>query len=244
MNIALIGYGKMGKAIEAIAIKRGHQICARVDAENPIEKVDLSAADVAIEFTAPHAVLQHIDYLLEKNIPTVVGTTGWNEALPSVKDKVKQANGALLHASNFSVGVNLFFELNKYLAKLMSPQSDYKVQMTEIHHLQKLDAPSGTAISLADGITANHKNYNAWFCEEHDTQNKPANDALEITALREENVPGTHKVAYQSAIDRIVIEHEAHSREGFASGAVVAAEWLIDKKGVFTMQDVLNLNSL
>lgn len=244
MNIALIGYGKMGKAIASIAIKRGHQICARVDAENPIESVDLSSADVAIEFTAPHAVLHHIDYLLEKKIPIVVGTTGWNKELPSVKEKVSKFDGALLHASNFSIGVNLFFELNKYLAKLMSPQADYKVQMTEIHHLQKLDAPSGTAISLADGITANHNNYTSWFCEEHETHNKPSKNSLEIVALREENVPGTHQVTYQSAIDRIVIEHEAHSREGFASGSLVAAEWLVGKKGVFTMQDVLNLNSL
>lgn len=243
MNIALIGYGKMGKAIEKIAVDRGHQIVAIVDQENTIGNADLSSVDVAIEFTVPAKVIDHIHFLLAKNIPTVVGTTGWNDQLRSITELVKKQNGALLHASNFSVGVNLFFEINKKLAQLMSNHPDYYVSMEEIHHTQKLDAPSGTAITLAEGIIKNHASVSSWNCPQHPTQHE-FNGGVEIEAIRKPEVPGTHSVKYASSIDEITISHEAKNRTGFALGAVLAAEWLANNKnGVFTMSDVLNINS-
>lgn len=241
MKIALIGYGRMGQAIETIALKRGHSISAKVNSENPIESVDLTDTDVAIEFSVPQTVVKNINILLDKKIPVVVGTTGWNDSLEEISNRVESNNLSLLHASNFSVGVNLFFKLNEQLAKLMNPHSDYYVSMEEIHHTKKLDAPSGTAITLAEGVIANHKAVDNWNCPQHPTNNE-FNGGVEINALRVPDVPGTHEIRYQSDIDTISIKHKAHSRKGFATGAVIAAEWLINKKGVYTMRDVLEIN--
>lgn len=238
MKIALVGYGKMGKAIEAIAIQRGHEIVLKSTSKKPLKKEDLSNVDAAIEFSIPSTVLSNINILLESNIPTVVGTTGWNDSLAKITQDVNSTNGALLHASNFSIGVNIFFKVNEYLAKIMDTQKAYTCDMTEIHHLQKLDAPSGTAITLAEQIIANHSDYMGHFCEENNES--PADKSINIKALREPEVPGTHIINYSSEIDTLTIKHEAHNRQGFALGAVVAAEWIHDKKGVFTMQDVLN----
>jgi 4-hydroxy-tetrahydrodipicolinate reductase len=239
MNIALIGYGKMGKAIEQIALERGHTIVAIVNSELPIDQVDLSTADVAIEFSRPELAVEHIKRCVEQHIPIVVGTTAWNDNLKDVEDFVTKRNGALLHASNFSIGVNIFFEINKKLAQLMSGQPEYTVCLDEIHHLQKLDAPSGTALSLANGILENHSDYISWVLGEekkpHTTQGQ-----LAVTSYREPDVPGTHTIHYTSPVDTITIEHVAHNRKGFAQGAVIAAEWIVDRNGVFTMSDVLN----
>lgn len=241
MKIALIGYGRMGQAIETIALERGHTISAKVNSENPIETVDLTNTDVAIEFSVPQTVVKNINRLLDKKIPVVVGTTGWNDSLNEISKRVESEDLSLLHASNFSVGVNLFFKLNEQLAKLMNPHSDYYVSMEEIHHTKKLDAPSGTAITLAEGVISNHKAVDNWSCPQHPTNNE-FNGGVEINALRIPDVPGTHEIRYQSDIDTISIKHEAHSRKGFATGAVIAAEWLINKKGVYTMRDVLEIN--
>lgn len=238
MKIALIGYGKMGKAIEEIALERGHTISAKVTTANPIEITDLSDSDCAIEFSNPDSVLNHIDVCLEKQLPVVVGTTAWNDSLPAVTEKVTRLNGALLHASNFSVGVNILFEINKQLARIMNHQPSYTVKIDEIHHLQKLDAPSGTAITIANGIFEEHQNYSKWILGEEKVPATKYNE-LPIISFREPEVPGTHIITYQSDIDTIQLSHEAHSRKGFALGAVLAAEYLHDKKGVFTMSDVL-----
>ena len=242
MNIALIGYGKMGKEIEAIALSRGHHITSRVDSKLTIENADFSDCDVAIEFSKPDMAMKHIDFCLDNEIPVVVGTTGWNHQLDLVTNKVNSTNGSLLHASNFSVGVNIFFELNKRLAQLMDHQREYQLSMTEIHHTQKLDAPSGTAISLANDIIS-ETDYEAWKCmENNDGKPSSASPEFDIIAKRIPEVPGTHIIEYQSDIDIIEIKHEAKNRKGFALGAVLAAEWLHGKKGIFTMKDVLNLS--
>lgn len=237
MKIALIGYGKMGKAIEEIAISRGHEVILKCTSKNTIEEADFSLVDVAIEFTKPELAVKHIHFCLDKNIPLVVGTTGWNKELDSIKEKTKSINGSLLHASNFSVGVNIFFELNKKLAELMSGNSDYSASIEEIHHVQKLDAPSGTAITLAEGLIENNSNYSSWKLADSNSENQ---NQLPIIAQRLPEVPGTHTIQYSSDIDSISITHEAHNRKGFALGAVIAAEWLKNKRGVFTMKDVLN----
>ena len=237
MNIALIGYGKMGKAIEKIAIEKGHQITAIVDSKNPIELLKINNIDVAIEFTRPELARKHMVYCLEIGLPIVVGTTAWKEDLPAITDMVNKQNGSLVHASNFSIGVNLFFEMNKKLAKIMEAHPAYKLEMTEIHHTQKLDKPSGTAVTLAEEIIEQNTNYKHWRLAE---DNKLVNEnEFFIHALREENVPGTHLISYESQIDSIHFEHVAHTRDGFALGAIVAAEWLQNKKGIFTMKDVL-----
>ncbi len=237
MNIALIGYGKMGKAIEKIAIEKGHQITAIVDSKNPIELMNINNIDVAIEFTRPELARKHMVYCLEIGLPIVVGTTAWKEDLPAITDMVNKQNGSLVHASNFSIGVNLFFEMNKKLAKIMEAHPAYKLEMTEIHHTQKLDKPSGTAVTLAEEIIEQNTNYKHWRLAE---DNKLVNEnEFFIHALREENVPGTHLISYESQIDSIHFEHIAHTRDGFALGALVAAEWLQNKKGIFTMKDVL-----
>lgn len=238
MKIALIGYGKMGKAIEEIALERGHTISAKVTTAHPIEQMDLTDSDCAIEFSNPDSVLNHIDVCLAKQLPIVVGTTAWNDALHAVTEKVTRSNGALLHASNFSVGVNILFEINKQLARIMNHQPSYTVKIDEIHHLQKLDAPSGTAITIANGIFEEHQNYSKWVLgeEEMPTTN---DEELPIISFREPEVPGTHIISYESAIDTIQLSHEAHNRKGFALGAVLAAEYLHNKKGIFTMSDVL-----
>lgn len=240
MNIALVGYGKMGKAIEQIALERGHTITAIVNSTHPIERANFENVDVAIEFSVPHLALKHIHFFLENNIPCVVGTTGWNAELNSITKKANDLNSSFLYASNFSIGVNLFFKLNEQLARLMSNHPSYKINMEEIHHIQKLDAPSGTAISLAEGIIQNHENYDNWFCPQAETNNIN-NNGIAIEAVREPEVPGTHAIHYTSSIDSITISHQAHNRTGFATGAVVAAEWLLHKKGIFTMRDVLNI---
>tara|TARA_B100000508_G_scaffold141026_1_gene145343 strand:+ start:125390 stop:126118 length:729 start_codon:yes stop_codon:yes gene_type:complete len=238
MKIALVGYGKMGKEIEKIALERGHTISAKITSKNPMTDDNMSDSDVAIDFSTPGTVLDNIHFLLDHKIPSVIGTTGWNDHLSNVAQKVDNQDTSLIYASNFSLGVNLFFQLNKQLAKLMSNYSDYEVSMEEIHHTEKLDAPSGTAITLAEGIIENHPNVSNWYCPQGE-KTEANSPAIQIDAIREKDVKGTHTITYSSEIDTIRIEHEAHNRKGFALGAVIAAEWIINKKGVFTMQDVL-----
>lgn len=245
MKIAIIGYGKMGKVIERLAEERGHSIAAKFSSSFSLEdNLDsLKKADVAIEFTRPELAVKHINLCIEHQVPVVVGTTGWGSHLPEVSKHCENNSSALLHASNFSIGVNLFFELNQKLAQLMSTNGqDYQVSMEEIHHTQKLDAPSGTAISLADQLVEN-KVSSGYRCiesnEELQTEVESRKEFV-IQAKRIPEVPGTHIIKYQSPIDDIEITHRAHNREGFALGSIVAAEWLVDKQGVFTMKDVLN----
>ncbi|WP_150451568.1 4-hydroxy-tetrahydrodipicolinate reductase [Arenibacter lacus] len=232
MNIALFGYGKMGKMIEQIALKRNHNIVAKIDVDTT--EINYSEIDVAIDFSMPDAAFGNIKKCMENNIPLICGTTGWLENYENAVQLCKEKDGAFIYASNFSLGVNLFFELNSYLAKMMSNLKQYQVSMEEIHHTQKLDAPSGTAITLAEGVIQ-ETDYTAWKLD-----TAKANE-IPITAKRIADTPGTHTVAYQSEVDSIEIKHTAHNREGFALGAVVAAEWILDKKGVFSMKDVLNL---
>lgn len=239
MNIALIGYGKMGKAIEKIAEERGHKIVLICNSELGVQYADFSNVDIAIEFTQPKLAVSHIDFCLENKIPVVVGTTGWNEQLSSVEGKVKELNGSLLYASNFSIGVNIFFELNKKLAQLMSGKASYSASIEEIHHLQKLDSPSGTSITIADGILENNDDYISWVLGNDEVPYTNPNQ-LSLTSYRKPDVPGTHTISYISDIDTIKITHEAHNRKGFALGAVIAAEWLVGKKGIYRMNDVLN----
>lgn len=241
MKIALIGYGKMGQTIERIAIQRGHEIVARINSSNPIATMDVSSADVAIEFTRPELAPGHIRYCAENNLPVVVGTTAWHDEMEDITQFINDKNGALLHASNFSIGVNIFFEINKRLAQLMQGNHNYSACIEEIHHLQKLDAPSGTAITLANGILENNADYVSWVLGEEKTPHTTEGQ-LGITSYRQPDVPGTHIITYTSEIDTIKISHEAHNRDGFALGSVIAAEWLYGRKGVFTMNDVLNLN--
>jgi 4-hydroxy-tetrahydrodipicolinate reductase len=230
MKIALLGYGKMGQVIEQIAIKRGHEIVLKKDECKTFE--GLSKADVAIDFSVPTAAIDNISNCFHAGVPVVSGTTGWLEKYDDMVTLCHEKKGAFISSSNFSLGVNLFFELNDYLAKMMARFEDYSIEMEEIHHTQKLDAPSGTAISLAKSIVANSK-YQNWTLE------NPATNEIAITAKRIADVPGTHTVSYKSDIDRIDITHTAHNREGFALGAIVAAEWLVGKQGVFSMKDVL-----
>lgn len=242
MRIGLVGYGKMGQAIEVEALERGHQIAWKVTSQNPLRNQDFNQVDVLIEFTKPQLAVEHINESLKQKTPIVVGTTGWNSYLDEVSKMVVSNDGALLYASNFSLGVNLFFQLNEKLAELMSPYKVYKASLEEIHHVQKLDAPSGTAISLANGIIEHNKRYDSWKSGENERPSVEENQ-LAVTAYRVPNVPGTHVVEYSSDIDTIKISHEAKNRKGFALGAVIAAEWLANKKGVFTMKDVLSTNN-
>lgn len=232
MKIALLGYGKMGKVIEKIALQRGHEIVMRKSSNDSFN--GLENADVAIDFSVPNSAVTNISTCLNQGIPIVSGTTGWLDEYETMVSLCQKQNGAFIYGSNFSLGVNLFFELNDYLAKIMSKFNQYQVEMEEIHHTQKLDAPSGTAISLAKGII-NNSHYQNWVLE------NPKADEILIDAKRIENVPGTHSVIYDSEVDAIEIKHIAHNREGFALGSVIAAEWLLGKRGVFTMKDVLNL---
>ena len=234
MKIALLGYGKMGKVIERIALERGHEIVLKNDQDTPFD--GLKNADVAIDFSVPDSAVANISECLNNGIPVISGTTGWLTNYPKMVQLCEEKNGSFIYGSNFSLGVNVFFELNEYLAKMMANLKQYNVSMEEIHHTQKLDAPSGTAITLAEGIIKN-TNYANWTLE------TPISNEIHIDAKRIENVPGTHSIFYDSEVDQIEIKHTAHSREGFALGAVIAAEWLIGKKGVFTMKDVLGLNS-
>ena len=232
MNIALFGYGKMGKMIEQVAISRGHKIVAKID-ENT-EHIDFGTIDVAIDFSMPDAAFENITNCLNNNVPIISGTTGWLSKYEDAVSICKQKNGAFIYASNFSLGVNIFFELNNYLAKMMQNLPEYKVSIEEIHHTQKLDAPSGTAITLAEGVIE-HSAYKQWKLDEK------SYGTLPITAKRIGQTPGTHTVNYENKVDSIEIKHTAHNREGFALGAVIAAEWIIGKNGIFSMRDVLNL---
>ena len=237
MNIALVGYGKMGKAIEEIALENGHTIGLKIDLDNAadLNAENVTGIDVAIEFTGPHSAFDNVMKCLSLGVPVVCGSTGWLEDYEKAKTFCEAQNGTLIYASNFSIGVNIFFEINRKLAEIMNRHPEYKVSMEEIHHVQKLDAPSGTAVSLANDILAIHNEYNNWnLASEPSHQN-----SISIKAIREPNVPGTHEVSYESEIDLIRIEHIAHNRKGFALGAVLAAEFLAGKKGIFTMKDVL-----
>jgi 4-hydroxy-tetrahydrodipicolinate reductase len=233
MKIALVGYGKMGRVIEQLAIARGHEIVARIDQNTSITQAQ--DADVAIEFTAPDHAVTNIKALVDLNVPVICGTTGWNKDYNDVLSYINAHNGSLVHASNFSLGVNLFFNLNKKLAEMMSGFPEYQVSLQEIHHTEKKDAPSGTAVSLHEGLAPFYSNKSWHLGTDH------RDDSIAIEALREPEVKGTHVVSYDSPVDRIEIKHEAHSREGFAIGAIIAAEWITGKKGVFTMNDVLGL---
>lgn len=232
MKIALLGYGKMGKTIEKLALDKGYTIVARVSSLKELN--DIQNADVAIDFSVPEAAVQNISACFEQGIPVVSGTTGWLADYEKMLNLCQSRNGSFIYASNFSIGVNLFFELNNRLAEIMEKHPNYKVAIEEIHHTQKLDAPSGTAISLAKDIIK-ITYYTNWKLD-----TASANE-IAIKALREEDVKGTHTVTYTSEIDTLSIKHEAHSREGFAMGALLAAAWLKDKKGIYTMKDVLNL---
>ena len=229
MKIALLGYGRMGQAIEKIAINRGHTIVAKIDKDNPDEAYE---ADVAINFSVPMAAYENITSAIDKKIPVVCGTTGWLDRLDEVETLCQQNEGAFLYASNFSLGVNLFFELNVKLADMMQKQPLYTASIEEIHHTQKLDKPSGTAITLAEGISSAG---NVWHLIEDNGEGVP------ITSIRKDEVPGTHTVTHRSEIDEISITHTAHNRTGFALGAIIAAEWIQNKKGIFSMRDVLQL---
>jgi len=237
MRIALIGYGKMGHAIEEIAIERGHSIVARIDDQNQedLNKLSKEEIDVAIEFTIPQSAAQNVSACLKSGIPVVSGTTGWNDKMEELKALCQKLNGTFFYASNFSLGVNIFFEINKRLAKIMNRFNDYSVDMEEIHHIHKKDAPSGTAITLAEGIIENLDRINDWKL---DTTEK---DQLKIISIREGEVPGTHSVKYRSDSDLITISHEAKGRKGFALGAVLVCEWINDKNGILTMKDFLDL---
>ena len=237
MNIALIGYGKMGKAIEEIAVSRGHKISMKFNGQNPLESSQLRTTDVAIEFSQPNLVVKHIKLCADGQIPIVVGTTAWEEHLQEIKDHISKREASLIYSSNFSIGVNLFFEMNKHLARLMNDKTDYVASITEIHHTQKIDAPSGTAVTLAKDLISNHSVYSSWKLKE-DAQDFGESD-LPISAIREENVPGTHLISYTSEIDTLTIKHQAHNRKGFALGAVIAAEFIHKKQGVYTMSDIL-----
>ncbi len=244
MKIALIGYGKMGKLLERFAQERGHEICITIDADNAsdIRSERFKEADVAIEFSVPHAALEHIYDAFEADVPIVVGTTGWYDELAAVEQKCRAGNNTLLYASNFSVGVNVFFYVNKVLAKLMNRYPQYDVQVEEIHHTQKLDAPSGTAITIAEGILDGLERKNTWVNEvigqQDDVVTKP--NELLIESHRIEEVPGTHTVIYSSEVDELEFKHTAHSRAGFALGAILAAEWLHGKKGFYSIQDMFD----
>ncbi len=250
MNILLFGYGKMGKAIEQIALERGHQIAGRIDrADGPdhnrtdLEKLNADDVDVVIEFSTPESAVENIRYCLERGWPVVCGTTGWLSHRADVEQLCREKKGAFFYASNYSIGVNLFFQLNKKLAQFMRNYPSYHVSMTEIHHTEKKDAPSGTAITLAEGVMENLPNKRRWALKEAGAENGSSlidsTDAVAIESLREGVVPGTHTVRYESEVDRIEISHVAHSRQGFALGAVIAAEWIIGREGVFGMNDLL-----
>jgi len=238
MRIALIGYGKMGKAIEEVALHRGHEIVLKIDQPNLHEftRENLSGTEAAIEFTSPHSAPDNVKKLLEYGVPVVCGSTGWTDQLATMIALCTDKGGSFAYSSNFSVGVNIFFELNKKLAALMSPHKEYEVILEEIHHTQKKDAPSGTAITLAEQVLTEIKRKKQWVNELSDNP-----EDLEIISQREDPAPGTHSVKYSSVIDTIEIIHTAHNRTGFATGAVLAAEFLKDRKGFFTMKEVLGL---
>ncbi|MEA1785071.1 4-hydroxy-tetrahydrodipicolinate reductase [Arenibacter sp. GZD96] len=234
MNIALFGYGKMGKMIAQVAQQRNHTIGAKVDVDSP--EIDFSKIDVAIDFSMPNAAFENIINCISNGVPVISGTTGWLKDYEKAVAFCNEKDGAFIYASNYSLGVNIFFELNVYLAQMMKNLSQYAISLEEIHHTQKLDAPSGTAITLAEDIIAN-STYEQWKL------NEASDKELAIVSKRIDSVPGTHTVTYESTVDSIEIKHTAHNREGFALGAVIAAEWILGKKGVFSMKDVLGLKA-
>ncbi|MBI9052724.1 MAG: 4-hydroxy-tetrahydrodipicolinate reductase [Bacteroidales bacterium] len=238
MNIAIVGYGRMGRAIEQIALERGHQVVLKIDAKDidSIAKSDFNNVDVAIEFSTPESAFSNINLCIDNKIPVVSGTTGWLNRIEQVVERCKNEDATFFYASNYSLGVNLFFKINENLAKIMSKFSDYSIELEETHHIKKLDAPSGTAITLAEGIIKNNQKINTWKEEESTTF-----DSIPIVSKREGSVPGNHKVTYESDFDKIIIEHDAKSRKGFALGAVLAAEFIADKRGYFTMNDLLEI---
>jgi len=232
MKIAILGYGRMGKEIEKIAISRGHEVLIKKDIEDAI---DITLVDVAIEFSVPNSAFNNISNCIKNNVPVISGTTGWLDKYEDVVALCKKEKGGFIYASNFSLGVNIFFELNKQLAKMMRNLEDYNISMEEVHHTKKLDAPSGTAITIAEGIIENSSKEN-WTLDKNTSE-----ENIPIVAKRIPDVPGTHTVLYASEVDAIQIKHTAHSRKGFALGAIVAAEWMLGKTGVFSMKDVLNI---
>jgi len=234
MKIALLGYGKMGQTIERVAIQRGHDVVTRIGRNDSIDNIQ--KADVVIEFTSPDSAVGNIKFCADMGLPVVCGTTGWNNELQEITNYINAKKTTLVHASNFSLGVNIFFELNRKLASMMAPYEDYSISMEEIHHTEKKDAPSGTAVTLAQEII-NNTNLTDWHLGVDSESN-----SLPIDAQRIDDVKGTHSVKYNSIIDDIEIKHTAHSRDGFAIGAVIAAEWIVNRKGIFTMKDVLDLS--
>ena len=236
MKIVLFGYGKMGKEVEKIALERGHELILRIEKN---EEYDISEADVAIDFSVPSAAFNNITSCFKKNIPVISGTTGWLEDYEKAVTICKKNNGSFIYASNFSIGVNLFFELNDKLSRIMNSNNNYTPSIEEIHHTKKLDAPSGTAITIAEQ-TIKNSSIKEWCL--HTNGAKVDKEIIPISSKRIKDVPGTHIVAYESEIDSIEIKHTAHNRKGFAHGAIIAAEWLINKNGVYTMKDVLNLD--
>jgi len=236
MKIVLFGYGKMGKEVEKIALERGHELILRIEKN---EEYDISKADVAIDFSVPSAAFNNITSCFKKNIPVISGTTGWLEDYEKAVTICKKNNGSFIYASNFSIGVNLFFELNDKLSRIMNSNNNYYPSIEEIHHTKKLDAPSGTAITIAEQ-TIKNSSTKEWCL--HTNREKVDKEIIPISSKRIKDVPGTHIVAYESEIDSIEIKHTAHNRKGFAHGAIIAAEWLINKNGVYTMKDVLNLD--
>lgn len=237
MNILLLGYGKMGQLIDKLATAQGHQIAGRIHIDNrhELDEIDTTSIDVAIEFSQPNAAIDNIKWCIDNHIPVAVGTTGWLDQKAAIDTYCESNGGTYLYASNFSIGVNLFFKLNEHLAKLMNGQDQYKVSTSEIHHTQKLDAPSGTSITIAEGIIKHLDRKSSWINEPSN-----ANDQLEIISERIDPTPGTHKINYSSDVDSIEIKHIAHSREGFAKGAIAVAQWLKDQKGVKSMNDFLS----
>ena len=235
MKIALLGYGKMGKEIEAIALQRHHTIVLKVDETNSasITKTDLQQADVAIEFSTPHTVISNIKKCLDAQLPIVIGTTGWYDFFKDIENECQQKNGTIFHSTNFSLGVNIFMKVNSYLAELMNKYTNYDVSMEEIHHIHKLDKPSGTAITLANQVLDKIERKKNWSITNTNSQ------SLFIKDIREGEVPGTHIIKYTSTVDDIEIMHKAHNRQGFALGAVIAAEYIYNKKGIFTMENLI-----
>jgi len=234
MKIALIGYGKMGKEIEEIAISRGHEIVLKASEAITSSTIGLEAADVAIEFSQPHAAVDNILECFKRNVPVVVGTTGWYGRLNEVKDASRELNGALLYSTNFSIGVNIVFHINEILGKLMNELDEYDPSILEIHHIHKLDKPSGTAITMAEGILSAVTRKKEWINETSDSADK-----LSIISERTDEVPGTHTISYESSVDKIELTHIAKNRKGFALGAVKGAEWLFGKTGTYSMRDFL-----
>lgn len=235
MRVAIIGYGKMGKAIEPILVSRGHQVVVKINSQNPLNVEMLDGIDVAIEISRPDLALSHIQMCLDAKVPVVVGTTGWYDQFENIKERVNKENLSLLYATNFSIGVHLVFALNEQLAKWMKNFPQYEPSIEEIHHTAKLDAPSGTGITMAEGILKHISRKKSWV-------NRPSEqpEELALTSIREENVPGTHSISYVSDVDTIELKHTAHNRSGFALGAVEAAEWLVGHPGIHSMQEFLN----